>query len=145
MPWPGSLSPSSHSRSHWPSEPRRAWVPEPVGRALGAAAWREPVAELAGVGLGASYSEAEIKRTLDFYLASSSGAPITYVILAGGASKIPGLSRAVEEAVQLPTQVMNPFNAVSYDPAVFTQDYVNSIGPIAAVPIGLALRAGMGA
>ena len=87
----------------------------------------------------------EIKRTLDFYLASSSGAPITYVILAGGASKIPGLSRAVEEAVQLPTQVMNPFNAVSYDPAVFTQDYVNSIGPIAAVPIGLALRAGMGA
>jgi len=87
----------------------------------------------------------EIKRTLDFYLASSSGAPLTYVILAGGASKIPGLSRAVEEAVQLPTQVMNPFNAVSYDPAVFTQDYVNSIGPIAAVPIGLALRAGMGA
>jgi len=87
----------------------------------------------------------EIKRTLDFYSASSSGAPITYVILAGGAAKIPGLSRAVEEAVQLPTQVMNPFNAVSYDPAVFTQEYVNSIGPIAAVPIGLALRAGMGA
>jgi hypothetical protein len=39
---------------------------------------------------------------------------------------------------------MNPFNAVSYDPAIFTQEYVNSIGPIAAIPIGLALRAGMG-
>ncbi len=87
----------------------------------------------------------EIKRTLDFYSASSSGAPLSYVILAGGGAKIPGLSRVVEDIVQLPTQIMNPFNAVSYDPAVFTQDYVNSIGPIAAVPIGLALRAGMGA
>ncbi|MEN9723717.1 MAG: hypothetical protein RJB38_1703 [Pseudomonadota bacterium] len=86
----------------------------------------------------------DIKRTLDFYYASSSGAPATYVILAGGGSRVPGLSKVIEDTVQLPTQVMNPFNAISYDPAIFTQDYVNSIGPIAAVPIGLALRAEMG-
>lgn len=86
----------------------------------------------------------EIKRTLDFYSASSSGNAITCVVLAGGASKVPGLSRIIEDTVQVPTQIMNPFNAISYDPAVFTQEYVNSIGPIAAVPIGLALRAGVG-
>jgi len=86
----------------------------------------------------------EIKRTLDFYAASSSGNAITSVILAGGASKVPGLSRIVEDTVQVPTQIMNPFHAISYDPAVFTQEYVNSIGPIAAIPIGLALRAGVG-
>ncbi|NDD91358.1 type IV pilus assembly protein PilM [bacterium] len=86
----------------------------------------------------------EIKRSLDFYSASSSGAPVSCVVLSGGGAKIPSLSRIVEDIIQLPTQIMNPFNAISYDPAVFTQEYVNSIGPIAATPIGLALRAGMG-
>lgn len=85
----------------------------------------------------------EIKRSLDFYNASSSGAPVSYVLLAGGSAKIPSLPKTVEEVVGLPTQVMNPFNAISYDPSVFTQEYLTNIAPIAAVPIGLALRAGV--
>jgi type IV pilus assembly protein PilM len=84
----------------------------------------------------------EIKRAIDFYNASSSGAPIAYILLTGGSSKLPGLSRVVEESVGLPTQLMNPFNAISYDPAIFTQEYLSNIAPIAAIPIGLALRAG---
>lgn len=85
---------------------------------------------------------AEIKRALDFYNASSPGAPVSYVLLAGGSSKLPELPRIVEEAVRLPTQLMNPFTSISYDPSVFTSDYISAIAPIAAVPIGLALRAG---
>jgi type IV pilus assembly protein PilM len=84
----------------------------------------------------------EIKRTLDFYNASSSGASVSYILLAGGSSKIPGLSKVVEDATGLPTQTLNPFNSISYDPAVFSQDYVGTIAAIASVPIGLALRAG---
>jgi type IV pilus assembly protein PilM len=84
----------------------------------------------------------EIKRLLDFYNASSTGAPIAYVLLGGGSSKIPGLTRIVEDLVGLPTQLVNPFNSISYDPGVFTPEYVAAIAPIAAVPIGLALRAG---
>jgi type IV pilus assembly protein PilM len=84
----------------------------------------------------------EIKRALDFYNASSSGAPVSYLILSGGSAKIPGLSKVVEDSIGLPTQLANPFNSISYDPSVFTQDYVNAIAPMAAVPIGLALRMG---
>jgi type IV pilus assembly protein PilM len=84
----------------------------------------------------------EIKRALDFYNASSSGAPVAYVLLTGGSAKIPNLSKIVEDLVKLPVQIMNPFNSISYDPSVFTQEYLNSIASIAAVPIGLALRAG---
>lgn len=84
----------------------------------------------------------EIKRSLDFYNASSSGAPATAILLAGGSARIPELSRVVEEVTGLPTQLVNPFNVISYDPAVFTQDYINAIAPIAAIPIGLALRGG---
>jgi type IV pilus assembly protein PilM len=83
----------------------------------------------------------EIKRALDFYNASSSGAPVAYVLLSGGSSKIPGLSKVIEDSIGLPTQIMNPFNSISYDPAIFTQEYLSNIAPIAAIPIGLALRA----
>jgi type IV pilus assembly protein PilM len=85
----------------------------------------------------------EIKRAVDFYNASSSGAPVAYILLAGGSSKLPGLSKTVEDSVGLPTQLLNPFNSISYDPAVFTPEYLESIGPLAAIPMGLALRAGL--
>jgi type IV pilus assembly protein PilM len=84
----------------------------------------------------------EIKRSLDYYNASSTGAPVSYVLLAGGSAKLPGLAKIIEDHAQLPTQLLNPFNSLSYDPSVFTQEYVAAIAPIAAVPIGLALRAG---
>jgi type IV pilus assembly protein PilM len=84
----------------------------------------------------------EIKRTLDFYNASSSGAPVSYILLAGGSSKIPGLSKAIEDSTGLPTQALNPFNSITYDPAVFSQEYVAGISAAASVAIGLALRAG---
>ena len=84
----------------------------------------------------------EVKRSIDFYNASSTGAPVSYILLTGGSSKIPGLSKLVEDATGLPTQIANPFNSISYDPAVFTQDYLSAVAPIAAVPLGLALRAG---
>ncbi len=87
----------------------------------------------------------EIKRALDFYNASSSGAPVSQVLLAGGTSKMPGLIRIIEENVGLPTSLMNPFNGRSYDPEIFTQEYIAAIAPIASIPIGLALRAGAGA
>jgi type IV pilus assembly protein PilM len=84
----------------------------------------------------------EIKRALDIYSASSTGAPITQVLLCGGSSKIPNLSKSIEEVIEIPVQLMNPFNAISYDPGVFTDEYIATISPIAAIPIGLAIRAG---
>lgn len=86
----------------------------------------------------------EIKKSIDFYNASAAGAPVTTVILAGGSSKIQNLPKTVEETVGLPCQLMNPFNGISYDPGVFTPEYIAAIGPIAAIPVGLALRMGSG-
>ncbi len=83
----------------------------------------------------------EIKRALDFYNASSTGAPVTSVLLAGGSSKLPSLPKMIEEILGLPAQPINPFNSVTYDPAVFTPEYIASIAPMAAIPVGLALRA----
>jgi type IV pilus assembly protein PilM len=84
----------------------------------------------------------ETRKAIDFYNASSVGAPIEFILLSGGSSKIPNLSKTIEDATQLATQALNPFNAISCDPAIFTQDYLSAIAPIAVIPIGLALRAG---
>lgn len=84
----------------------------------------------------------EIKRAIDYYNASGTGAPVAYILLTGGSAKLPGLTKVIEDASNLPTQMMNPFNSISYDPNVFTQEYLVGIAPIAAIPIGLAIRAG---
>ncbi len=86
----------------------------------------------------------EVKKSLDFYHASSSGPLISSVLLAGGGAQLSNLSKSIEELVGLPTQMINPFNAIAYSPDVFAPDYLNRIAAIAAVPIGLALRAGAG-
>jgi len=85
---------------------------------------------------------AEIKRVIDFYSASSVGAPVSYALLGGGAARMPELSKIVEDTLGMPAQMINPFNSISYDPSIFTQDYITAIGPVAAIPVGLALRAG---
>ena len=51
----------------------------------------------------------EIKRGIDFYTASSSGAPVSYILLAGGSAKIPELARVVEETCGYPTQMIQSF------------------------------------
>lgn len=83
---------------------------------------------------------AEIKRSMDFYAASNTGAPVTTLLMAGGSCRLPNLPKMVEDACGLPVQMLNPFNAVSYDSKIFTDDYINAVGSMAAVPIGLAVR-----
>ena len=84
----------------------------------------------------------EIKRAVDFYNASSAGAPVSHILITGGSSKIPNLSKIAEEMSGLPTQLLNPFNAITYDPSVFTPDKLSAIIAVATLPLGLALRAG---
>lgn len=85
----------------------------------------------------------EIKRAIDFYHASSTGGNVSFVLLSGGSARIPDLSRIVEEQVGLPAQLINPFNTISYDPNVLNPQFIQSIAPVAAIPTGLSIRAGL--
>jgi type IV pilus assembly protein PilM len=84
----------------------------------------------------------EIKRAIDYYHASSTGGNVSFVLLSGGSAKIPDLSRVVEEQTGLPTQLINPFNSISYDPNALNPQFIQSIAPSAAIATGLAIRAG---
>ncbi len=86
----------------------------------------------------------EVRRALDFYNASSSGAPVSYVLVTGGSSQLPDLTRGIEERVGLPTQILNPFARIGIDEKVFTPEMIASYAPIIALPMGYALRGSLG-
>jgi len=92
--------------------------------------------------VGSENIATEIKSALNYYSASSVGAPLGPIYLSGGSSLVPGLQGIVEELTGRPVQYLNPFNSIAVDPAQFSEDYLRSIAPLAVVPLGLALRAG---
>lgn len=85
---------------------------------------------------------AELKKSVDFYTASSLGPPVSAVLLSGGGSRAPHLAKTIEDYTGLPTQFLNPFQTILGDAKTFSQDVLMSIAPEAVIPIGLAMRAG---
>ena len=84
----------------------------------------------------------ELKKSIDFYTASSLGPPIVGILLSGGASRSVHLTKTIEEMTGLPTMPLNPFQTVSADSKKFSPDIMASIAAEAAIPIGLAIRGG---
>lgn len=84
----------------------------------------------------------ELKKSIDFYTASSLGPPIVGVLLSGGGSRAIHLSKIIEDYTGLPTQMMNPFQKIQGNAKNFSQDFLMSVAPEVVIPMGLAIRAG---
>jgi type IV pilus assembly protein PilM len=82
----------------------------------------------------------EVQRSLDFFSATSAEEEIHHIFLSGGACRVPGLAMAIEERVAVPVEVLNPFRGIQYPEKLFDPDYLEAMGPVAAVAAGLALR-----
>ena len=82
----------------------------------------------------------EIQRSLDFFSATSAEEEVHRVFLSGGSCRVPGLAMAVEERMGIPTEILNPFRGIKYSEKLFDPDYLEVMGPVAAVASGLALR-----
>ena len=82
----------------------------------------------------------EILRSLDFYAATTADNNISRIYLAGGTGSIPSLGRIISRTSGVPVELLNPFRNISADESKFTPEFLESIGPLAAVSVGLALR-----
>lgn len=82
----------------------------------------------------------EVRRSLEFYAASSTGGEIKKIYLSGGCAKIKILPGLIAERVGTPVEVFNPFSKIDFDPKVFDPEYLREAAPLAAVGVGLALR-----
>lgn len=86
----------------------------------------------------------EIQRTLNFYLQNEefvegTGRP-QFVFISGGGCRSPGLDAAIAAHLQLPVQVINPFQRVDVQSSGFDLDFLLSQGSIFGVSVGLGLR-----
>ncbi len=81
----------------------------------------------------------EISRSLDFFAATSADARISKVYLSGGGSKIAGFAAAFNERTGLDTELMDPL-ARMLPSKGFEAEYLESMGSLLAVGIGLATR-----
>jgi type IV pilus assembly protein PilM len=82
----------------------------------------------------------EIRRSLDFYNSTSNDEKITNVFVSGGGSKVYKLIADISDKTGLPVDVINPFANLKYNEKDFDPDYLREIGPLMAVPVGLAIR-----
>lgn len=84
----------------------------------------------------------ELKKSIDFYSASSLGPPISSILLSGGGARAAHMTKIIEDNTGIPTQLLDPFVRLEVDQGIFSPEYLTSIAAEAAIPIGLALRAG---
>jgi len=82
----------------------------------------------------------EIRRSLDFYNSTANDDRITRIFLSGGGSKVCNLSETIGEKLGLPVETVNPFAKLRYNEKDFDPEYLQEIGPLMAVSVGLAIR-----
>lgn len=82
----------------------------------------------------------EIRRSLDFYNSNALEGRITKVFLSGGGCKTLGLIEAAGSRLNLPVEVINPFNRIKYDEKKFEKEFLAEIAPLMTVAVGLASR-----
>lgn len=82
----------------------------------------------------------EIHRSLDFFLSTSGGAPLSKVALSGGAAPTPGLRSALERLCGCAVEIIDPFRKIQVDERAFNPRYLQDVSSQAAVVVGLGLR-----
>lgn len=82
----------------------------------------------------------EFQRSLDFYLATTSGSSLSKIYLSGGTAQVSSLRRAVAAKSRMEVDVMDPFLSVKVEQSRFDMPYLRAQAPLAAVAFGLALR-----
>ena len=82
----------------------------------------------------------EIQKTFDFFKASASSDRIDRVLLSGGASRVHGFIKALEDRFGTAVEPFDPFKKVSFDATKLGVSDPDSVVPMAAVAVGLALR-----
>lgn len=82
----------------------------------------------------------EVQRSLDFFSATSADEKVQKLYITGGVSKTPTVISSLEGRLGIPVEVLDPFRQIEANPKNFDTDYLQSIGPMFSVAVGLATR-----
>ena len=81
-----------------------------------------------------------VSLTFDFFKATASSDRIDRIVLSGGASRVDGFARALEERFGAPVETFDPFRKIGFEPKRLGVTDPESLMATAAVAVGLALR-----
>lgn len=82
----------------------------------------------------------ELKKTIDFWVSSTSEEAFDGCVLTGGGAQVPGFSEALQELLETEVQILNPFSKMSYNKNNIPEAMVNEIAYKGVCAIGLAMR-----
>lgn len=82
----------------------------------------------------------ELKKTIDFWVNSTSEESFDGCVLTGGSSLIPGFPEALQELLETEVQILNPFTTMSYNQNNIPEEMINEIAFKGVCAIGLAMR-----
>jgi len=83
---------------------------------------------------------AEIERSIDYFRSTHGGEYIKEIVLSGGSAKTAGIVDALAQRLNIETRIVRPFQNIVCDEKTFRPSYLEEIGPVAAVGVGLGLR-----
>jgi len=82
----------------------------------------------------------EVQRSLDFFTATSTEDRVSKVFLTGGTSSSGKVKESLEQRLGLPIERVNPFRNIVVNDKEFDSEYLDAIGPMFSVAVGLAMR-----
>jgi len=82
----------------------------------------------------------EIKKTIDFYVNSTSDDSIVECYVTGGSIQLPGILDGLSDLLGIDVSVLNPFRAFEYDEKNIDESELNEIAYHGVVALGLAMR-----
>jgi len=82
----------------------------------------------------------ELRKTLDFFTATSGTDNVDEIVLSGGCSAVMNLESILRDKFGIPVEVMNPFKSITFNENDFNPEWISEVAPSMAVAIGLAIR-----
>jgi type IV pilus assembly protein PilM len=82
----------------------------------------------------------ELRKTLDFFTATSGAERVDEIVLAGGGSGVLNLDAILRDKFGIPVTIMDPFRRVTVDESQFNPEELAEIAPSMAIAVGLAMR-----
>jgi type IV pilus assembly protein PilM len=82
----------------------------------------------------------ELRKTLDFFTATSGAERVDSIMLSGGGASALNLETILREKFGIDVEIMNPFKNVTFNEGEFNPEWISEVAPSMAVAVGLAIR-----
>ncbi|HEY0788580.1 MAG TPA: type IV pilus assembly protein PilM, partial [Thermoanaerobaculia bacterium] len=82
----------------------------------------------------------ELRKTLDFFTATSGAERVDSIMLSGGGAIALNLETILRDKFGIPVSIMDPFRRVTVDESQFNPEELAEIAPSMAISVGLAIR-----